>query len=832
MLGGGSSELMKIKIRLSEKHEVCPNALKGFFYRFGFKFENALSGFVKDFTPYTICEFNQLKFLPGEDLLMQSEWVVEADESESVAVMAINGRPVAATIHSQIRGADGGISGKADLSDQCIGGFLKSLPAEIRHIGIFSCDLLEDLNPLIDRADLLTLSLAQCDGVRDISPLEAMEKLQSLDFSGLDRLGTIDSLEKTTSLRCLVLDDCRAIERIDPLAACKRLELLNLSSCWELKSIEPLRGLSSLKNLNLFQCSKVKDFSAIASLSSLETLKISGLSGFNNFDFLARLTELCELDISRGQALGSVASGTNLNFLSELKKMQILEAESWERLEDISSLAGLEELENLNLGKCSMLKDLSPLADLPKLATIGVSGCKSLRDLSPLAKISALKSLSRFRNEGHADLQGCESLEDLHAISTLGWISDLKLSQCRAVGDLGPLSQLQNLESLDLQDCAAVSNLASLSRLRRLKKLSLQGCKRLKSLDPLRNITSLAELKCDFHPAPTVEILAHAAWRRRDTAIIENRGSQWGKEALACEKDSDSELEKLVTTLCAAFSLLGEHKLAKPTENLLDRHPEFSSAPWKAWFGGTLQESGFELYKLRVERVLPLKMAVGAVGGACATLPFETNSEWSLQWLERLEGERSADAKALLSVAPEICLAYARSGQIEALGRWVGRFTDPSDPGALDPVQAALAAFQMNRGDWHEAEGHIFAVQSSQSRDPLLQNFVEALVESNPEKATTHLLLIENQSIRSKLAKQLVVRTELANSESILHRLIVATDESPATLAELISALPIPYNQPLIQKISEALQLPPKALLMKLADDLERAAARYRSEAM
>ena len=822
---------MKIKIRLSEKHGECPNALKGFFYRFGFKFENALSGFIKDFTPYTVCEFNGLEFLPGEDLLMQSEWVVEVDESENVAVMAINGRPVAATIHSQIRGADGGITGKADLSDQCIGGFLKSLPAEICHIGIFSCDLLEDLNPLIDRADLLTLSLAQCDGVRDISPLGALEKLQSLDLSGLGRLGTIDSLEKTTSLRSLVLDDCRAIERIAPLAACKRLELLNLSSCWELKSIEPLRGLSSLKNLNLFQCSKVKDFSAIASLSSLETLKISGLSGFNNFDFLAGLTELSELDISRGQASGSVASGTNLNFLSELKKMQTLEVESWERLEDIGALAGLKELENLNLGKCSVLKDLSPLADLPKLAAIGISGCKSLRDLRPLAKISALKSLSRFRTQGDADLQGCESFEDLHPISTLGWISNLKLSQCRAVADLAPLSRLQNLESLDLQDCAAVSNLASLGGLGRLKKLSLQGCKRLKSLDPLRNITSLAELYCDFHPAETMEILAHAAWRRRDTAMIENRGSHWCKEAMACEKDSDSELEKFLTTLCAAFSLLGEHKLAKPTENLLDRHPEFSSAPWKVWFGGTLQESGFELYKRRVERVPPLKMLVSAVGGACATLPVETFAAWSLQWLKRLEGERSCDAKALLPVAPEICLACARSGQIEALGRWVMRFTDPSDPGALDPVQAALAGFQMKRGDLNAAECHIFAVQSGQSRDPLLQNLVEALVESNPEKATAHLLLIENQSIRSKLAKQLVVRSEFANADSILHRLIVAADESPAALAELISALPTPFNQTLVQKISEALQLPPKALLMKLADDLERTAVRYRSEA-
>jgi hypothetical protein len=147
---------MKIKIRLSEKHSECPNALKGFFSRLGCKFPSAANGLIKEFRADTISEFNGLEFLTEEDLLTQPEWLVEADESEKVAVMAINGRPVAATIDSQIRGADGGIAGKADLSDQCIGGFLKPLPAEIRHIGIFSCDNFDFLAGLTELCELDT----------------------------------------------------------------------------------------------------------------------------------------------------------------------------------------------------------------------------------------------------------------------------------------------------------------------------------------------------------------------------------------------------------------------------------------------------------------------------------------------------------------------------------------------------------------------------------------------------------------------------------------------------------------------------------------------------
>jgi hypothetical protein len=109
----------------------------------------------------------------------------------------------------------------------------------------------------------------------------------------------------------------------------------------------------------------------------------------------------------------------------------------------------------------------------------------------------------------------------------------------------------------------------------------------------------------------TIEIVAHAAWCRRENTMIEKTGRDWVKEATACGKNSDPRFEGFMVSLYRAFSLLGGHKIASHTETLLLRHPEssFHSAPWKAWLGGTLQMSGVVLYRELVERVPVLSLA-------------------------------------------------------------------------------------------------------------------------------------------------------------------------------------------------------------------------------
>lgn len=816
--------LMNVTIRLSEKHSECPGVLKGFFKHFGLDWRNAREGCIVKFQPGSTCHFNHLDFFPDTELLSHHEWRVGATVSEAVAVMFVNQHPVAATILPDIRGADGRIVAKARLSDSSIGELLNALPSEIRHLGILGFDALEDLMPLARRCDLITLSLAQCDGVQDIRPLEALGKLCSLDLSSLRRLREISTLGKSSLLRRLVLESCDELEDISALSDCAQLEFLNLASCRKIKNLKSLGSLSSLRHLDLFQCSKVEDFSPIASSLGLVKLKV-GHSGFNHLELLNGLLELRELDLSRSGFWDSSPSDTDLGKLLGLKNIEILKVRSWDRLEDISALASLRSIERLYLGNCTSLRDLSPVAGLPNLTTLEIAGCRQLRDLTPLSYIPNLKDLSEYSGKGVVELTDCEVLEDLTPLSTFGWIINLDLSGCRLIADLAPLSSLENLESLKLEGCTGVLNLAPLSPLKKLAELDLQGAKRIRSLEPLRDATSLRDLECDFHPASTMEVLAHTAWCRRDTAIIEKSGWEWGKEAIACEKNSDPDLEKFMVALCRAFSLLGDHKLARPTETVLGRHPEFSSAPWIAWLGGTLQASGFDLYRRRIERFPVDSMLPGMIGGACATLPHEEQFTWSRQWLAELESPRLNDARALLGVAPEICLACVRLGESQALGRWLVRFTDPSDTAALDPVHSTLARYELAAGNLKAAENHVLAITLSTHRDPALKGLVTAFADYDLDRASIQVLLIQDPALRSELAKSLAVKPGAC--EKIFERIVVAAGSSPDALGELLATIPNSVRSAFVAALSRKAQPNPKTTLRKIAEMLHREADKF-----
>ena len=827
---------MELTIRLAERHAACPDLLKEFLGRLDCDPAKVKAGIKTNVDRNTVCYFEGLEVYPSEEDLAGSEWILDVEQSGFFKFLLLNGRPWVATSHAPRKtqvGRDGSSANMPSLEE-----LLEQVPAGVRHLGLFSWDSVEDLSALSSRSELRSLSLAHCSRILGIFPLASLEQLESLDLSGLRRLEKVDYVLGRTPgirngcalLRRLVLNDCGELQGIDPLRGCEQLEHLDLFGCREIRSIEALRGLSALKGLDLWQCVAVEDLSVLASLSSLQTLRVNSQSIYENLTFLSGLSELRELNLSSSALFPAKhPPNSGLNELRNLRKLQVLELECWSNLADISALADLQALEVVDFERCAAVDNLSPLVALPELYCVGLSGCSNLRNLDALTRIPKLRSLSRFRLEGHADLSGCYRLESLEPLAQFPWITDLSLKHCQALTDLSSLAQLTELGGLSLEGCTGVASLSHLSGLSKLAKLNIKGAKRVRSLAALRTLNSLVELECDFHPALVAELLAHAAWRRRDLETIRKEGGSWGKEALACERTADSELQGLVTALCSAFTLIDDRNETTPLEKLLYRHPEFTSAPWKAWFGGTLKESGFDLYRRRVERVSLAEMTSGAIGGACLTLPLQEQLDWSRQWLAELEKSRLGDAKTLLPVAPEICLAYARSGDRQALRRWLEAFTDPSDPAALDPVHAALARFQIGGGDLAAAENHVHAIHSPAARDPLLGELVIHLAASDEDLASASLLLIEDQALRIDLAKKLVAKASA--SEVLIHRCIVAAGESPQAVADLISALPQSARSELVVQLSKKLQTDRKTMLLGLADELESQARLLRAKA-
>jgi Leucine-rich repeat (LRR) protein len=793
----------QISIRLDPVHTSCPDYLAGFFRKVGIELSHASQGAICEIGPNSTCEFNLLRFYPGSELLESNEWLISGSEIPGGHLLVINRQTIAASLQS-LRGPVSPEGYPTYYTKVPLDQFVTSLPKSIRHLSLYSCASMTDLTPISTLAELRSLHLGYCTGVNDLEPISGLIHLESLDLSDCDWLQDLQVISNLKSLRRLVLDRAESLADLSALSSFHSLEHLDLQSCRMLSDLSPLRSCLSLRYLHLYGCRKITDFSPIARLTNLQNLDISGHGNFNDLSPLSNLTELTDLNISRSSMWGTPPSPKDLSPLVPLKKLRFLRVEEWDYLEDLSALREMNDLEDLSLKKASNLTDLSPLEGLPSLKMIGISGCKSLKDLSPLTKLPALKSMSW--GEGSADLSGCEALEDLKPLTKLQWIKELDLRNCKSVRDMAALAVLTKLEELKLEGCTMVSDITPLANNQKIRKLNLMGLKRLKSLVPIRDLRELRKVECDFHPGVVAEVIAHAAISRGDLKMIREQGGAWVKEAQNYERDQDSALESLMTTLCGAFSFLGEDKLVLPTEMLLDRHPEFSSAPWKAWFGGTLSSSGIDLYRKRVERVSVIKMSVGAIGGACSTLP-DSESAWSIQWLAELDKDHSGNAKELLPVAPEICLAYARFGEMEALGRWLERLTDPSDPGALDTLHAQFAQWQLGQGNTLEALNHIAAINSLSVSDPLYAALSIHWLKDAPVKSGEVLLMIESPLIRRETGVKLATDEGFTKSPENIHRLIASVGYSASSLAAILKALGNRADSALIQELSESLQL-------------------------
>jgi Leucine-rich repeat (LRR) protein len=722
-----------------------------------------------------------------------------------------------------------------DCRNICVIPPLSSLN-NLSHLKLESCDLLKDLSPLAGLQAISNLSLSSCKSLSDLSPLAGLKTLTYLDLSYCRSLFEISHIADLRILAKLDFSCCESLSDLSPLCSLQALTSLNLRKCISLSDISPLVKLKMLNNLNLSWCKALKEISPLANLKNLKKLNLGGCASITNISHLYDLKKLEELDLSNC----GISDISPLSHLINLIKLDL----GGNNPTEISSLIPLQSLEELNIGWCSSIASFSPLSRLYKLKNLRLAHSK-ISDISPLKYLSSITNLeieyfnkitdispiSELKKLANLKLH-CQLLDDLNPIRNLKNLTHLSLRGCESVIDISPLVSLENIKKIDLSHCNAISNISFLGNARRLESLYFSS-RRIQSIESLRSISSLKRLSSEegeeasFNPPEVAELLAHTATLRMDRDFIVANSRNWLNEAKGWREGAPSVQERFAATLGEAFSLLGESPIEPAYEDFINNRPEFTSSPWKAWFGGTLKESGFDLYRQRVERVPVSEMLPGAIGGTCATLPYEAQADWSRMWLTALESARLSDAKNLLSVAPEICLALARLGLSKSLRAWLLAFTDPSDPGALDPVHAALAGFQLAKENLPAAENHIFAIESPKLRDPALAELVTALADVNPDKASANLLLIENPATRTNLAKPLATSAGFSASETALHRLVVAMGDSPEALGELISSLPETSTESLlIQKISESLRLDRQTTLRKIARELHRQADR------
>jgi hypothetical protein len=677
-----------------------------------------------------------------------------------------------------------------------------------------------DLQALSKLINLKELRLLGCATIQDLSPLGGNTQLRSLDISSSPSLQSLSGIEGMSSMTDLILNHCSSLVDLKTLPSLPNLQSLDLFGCESLKDISSLVRITSLRRLNLNSCREIVDLNCLTFLPNLSDLSVMGCKARDLRIIIGRLKNLTKLDLT------GCFVGSDLKFIDHLSGLKCLHLAGVEfsssALTDISSLRKAPHLEYLDLSGRRHLEDIEPLSDMLHLKALKLFVGKS-KDLDALSRLTALEEL---------DLVGCDLVTDYGFLSTIRKLVKLEL-RCPKINDLGPICNLSSLTSLDIKGCEEIRTLEPLQGLHCLESISFSS-RRIRSIDNLRGIQSLQKVD-GFDPFETADLLACSAIARGDLAFIEEHSFSWLREANGAEVGLPLQ-ERFATTLGEAFSLLGEHKIELSYEEYLQNRSGFSAAPWKAWLEGTQRESGLKLMLRRIERQDVSVATPGCIGGICVALPNDSavdeDQAWGRNWLVRMEECWKDRSKELLPVCAEICLAHVRLGLTDSLGRWLHRFTDPSDPGALDSVHAALAKFELASQSPQAAEGHIFAIKSPSLRDPLLADLITSYVETSTDRASAHLLLIEAPLIRRELAKTLVALPAFSKSEIALHRLVVAMDDSPEALGELIASLPSSSApSQLIKKISESLQLDREKTLRKIAEELHRKADRLLMEA-
>lgn len=443
---------------------------------------------------------------------------------------------------------------------------------------------------------------------------------------------------------------------------------------------------------------------------------------------------------------------------------------------------------------------------------------ESLSDLSPLAGLTALQTLS---------VSG-ESLSDLSVLAGLTALQSLNLRYCSGLSDVSVLASLKGLQGLDVGGCGTLSDLRPLTGLPGLQSLNLERCRRVRSLETLRGCLQLRKITEEhLHPSIADELLSDLAGKRRDLPMIARHAAAWLREAKSSLRENLPESEVFAASLARAFALLGDTSTGDEFQTFLQSAPDFPVKPWKDWFLTTKRESGFDLLQRRIDAIPPAELSPGAIGGASAALPDDQASQpeqtWARTWLAAIEQYHADRGSALRPAAAELCLALARLGEFAALDRWLQRFTDPDDSTAVDQVHAALAEWKLAAGDGDAALAQLSAVVFSQFRDPVLAKLVRFWAPADAHRAMHTLLLLEDQTLRSQLVRELGAGEAGTASPEAVHRLLVAAGTDGGTLAWLIERVgELHPDQTVLDELESGMRASPDDLVGWQLQQLEK----------
>jgi len=534
--------------------------------------------------------------------------------------------------------------------------------------------------------------------------------------------------------------------------------------------------LLNLKSLYLDNCKLLKDISGLSGLLNLRLLSLYGCKSHIDVSSLSGMLNLRSLCFSS-------KSLTDISGLSDLVNLQTLNLSDCESISDISVLSGLVKLESLNLEGCKSLTDISVLSGLVKLESLNLDKLWIINGLSGLIKLQRIS------------LRFCKSLTDISGLARLSNLQSLDLSFCELLTDISRLSGLLNLQTLDFQNCKSLTDISSLSGLVNLQSLNLEGCKRLQDYTPLRNCYALTDLKeSNMHPVELGELFCFLAVQRKDISFILEKFNSWLQELKLGFRQKHSSTNDLACSLAQGIVLANLEEAGLSFHQTLLNHPNVGITPWKIWLSENLKAFGWDKIQKLAELNPCSELTFGAIGGISSCLPSMESDpahiKWAKKWISEIHSLHNTNSSFLKPAAAEWCLALKRLGEDELLREWIEKFTDPSDPSALDPINKVFSAYALDLNDSESALEYALKINEPKLRDESILNLAQQLIkEGEITKAGEFLFLLTQVESRTQLAYSLAEDAAYLKSDENAHRLLAACGDSPQSLASILDKL-------------------------------------------
>ena len=669
----------------------------------------------------------------------------------------------------------------------------------LQTLNLKRCELLTDISGLSGLVNLQWLNLRWCKLLTDISCLSGLFNLQTLDLECCLSLLDVSGLTRLVNLQSINFSTCHSLTDISKLSSLVNLKTLNLEFCHSLTDIGNLFSLVNLKKLNFFNCRSLKDISGLSGLVNLQSLTLSGCESLTDVSSLSGLLNLQTLNLGNCKLLKDISG------LSGLLNLRSLSLSGCGSHTDVSSLSGMLNLTSLCFSSKS-LTDISGLSDLVKLESLNLEGCKSLTDISVLSglvklqslnldKLGIISGLSGLIKLQRLSLSSCASLTDISGLARLSNLQKLDLTYCESLTDISGLSGFVNLQTLDFQNCKSLTDISSLSGLVKLQSLNLEECKRIQNYSSLRNCLALKELKESImHPVESAELLCFLAVQRNDIIYISNEASSWLQELKLGFDQKHSSTNDLACTLANGIILANLEEVGLSFHQTLLNQPNVGINPWKIWFSENLKTFGWDKIQKLAELNKPSKLTFGAIGGISSCLPSlegdPAQITWAKKWISEIHSLHNNNPNFLKPAAAEWCLALKRLGEDELLREWIEKFTDPSDPSALDLINKVFSAYALDLNDSESALEYALKINDPKLRDESILNLAQQFIkEGDTTKAGEFLFLLTQVESRTQLAYSLAEDAAYLKNDENAHRLLAACGDNPQSLASILDKL-------------------------------------------